>query len=407
MKKILVITMLYPSRESPHFGVFIKREVESMAGLYSQKVIVPIPWRFSHGRDSALPGDRHDRDARNGIEVIYKKYFPLPGAVFLPAKGVWFYLFLVGLIRKIQVDFDFDLIHAHNAYPEGYCGLLIKNEFKKPLIVSCRGNDLNKLPESFVLRPMIRRVLNNADAVITVSKSLARRAVELGTDPDKISLMPKGVDMDVFKPMSKTKARKKLDLPMDKTIVLSVGWLITRKNPFSFTKVLQDCTAAEREKLLFVWVGEGPRRTELEREIKANNLEKHVKLAGRRDPAEIAIWMNAADIFMLVSFSEGMPNVLYEAMACGVPVVASNVDGASEVVNHWENGFLVSPYDYKKMYEYILLLKNDPGLRKNIGSNALRYMKDNNLYWEKNANWLRNKYELIISSDASEANRNE
>ncbi|MFO7878294.1 MAG: glycosyltransferase family 4 protein [Desulfovermiculus sp.] len=393
MKKILVLTMLYPSSENPHFGVFIKREVDSLSGHYLQKVIVPIPWRPFRESGSLYQSGGQQVNPANEAEVIYKEYFPLPGALFLPIKGLWFFLFLIGSIKKLKKNFDFDIIHAHNVYPEGFCAALLKKRFKKPLVVTSRGNDLHKLPNNLFLRPMIKHVLRDADTVITVSKSLARKARELGADPDKISVMPKGVDVDVFHPMSKTDARNKLGLPMEKSIILSVGWLIPRKNPLSFIKVLKSYSDVQRQNLLFVWVGEGPMREEMEGEIGRNELENYVKLVGRREPDEIATWMNAADIFMLVSFSEGMPNVLYEAMACGVPVIASNVDGASEIIEHGQNGILVSPNDHQGIAASISLLSGDGMLRKHYGNNAKRFIKDGSLYWENNAFWITEKYE--------------
>ena len=80
--------------------------------------------------------------------------------------------------------------------------------------------------------------------------------------------------------------------------------------------------------------------------------------------------MNAADVFTLVSFSEGMPNVVYESMACGKAIVASNVDGAAEILEHGKDGFLVSPDDYEKISKYILELARDKRLRDTFGRAA-------------------------------------
>ncbi len=281
MKKILVITMLYPNSENPHFGIFIKREVESLADYFSQKIIVPRAWVPSQGiRSFFMTGVQSDPVQK--IDVLYKSYFPLPGALFQPVKGLWFFLFTVGLIKKLRNEFDFDMIHAHNVYPEGFCASLIKKFFKKPLVITCRGNDLHKLPDNVLLRPMITSALNNADGIITVSRSLSRKAIDLGADPEKISVMPKGVDTRIFKPMPQPDIRKKLNLPVDKTIVLSVGWLISRKNPYSFVNILKSYTDPDRKKFLFVWIGEGPLQSEMENEIYRNNLEEYVKFVGRK-----------------------------------------------------------------------------------------------------------------------------
>ncbi len=400
MKKILVITMLYPNSENPHFGIFIKREVESLADYFSQKIIVPRAWVPSQGiRSFFMTGVQSDPVQK--IDVLYKSYFPLPGALFQPVKGLWFFLFTVGLIKKLRNEFDFDMIHAHNVYPEGFCASLIKKFFKKPLVITCRGNDLHKLPDNVLLRPMITSALNNADGIITVSRSLSRKAIDLGADPEKISVMPKGVDTRIFKPMPQPDIRKKLNLPVDKTIVLSVGWLISRKNPYSFVNILKSYTDPDRKKFLFVWIGEGPLQSEMENEIYRNNLEEYVKFVGRKNPDEVAIWMNAADIFMLVSFSEGMPNVLYEAMACGTPVIASNVDGAAEILKHMKTGILVAPDDYGQMAEMVKKLDEDHVFSQTMGKEGLNFLLDKGLKWENNAKWLREKYEKIFHAEKS------
>ena len=391
--------MLYPSSKSPHFGIFIKREIDSLAEDYGQKVIVPTPWHPSEGIKSLFKSDVEQVDPVQKVEVIYKSYFPLPGALFQSIKGLWFFLFIIGLIKKLRKDFDFDIIHAHNVYPEGFCAFLIKKIFSKPLFISCRGNDLHKLPDNLFLRPMIKSALHSADRIITVSKSLSQKAIDLGADPEKTSVMPKGVDPSVFKPMSKRAARKKLGLPEDKIIVLSVGWLIPRKNPFSFIEILKKYFESERNKYLFTWVGEGPLQSELESEIYKNNLASHIKLAGRKSPEEIATWMNAADIFLLVSFSEGMPNVLYEAMACAVPIITSDVDGASEILDHMKTGVLVLPDDYNQMAKMIRTLAENKPLRLQMGQQGLNYLLEKGLNWENNAVWLKEKYQSVFRAE--------
>jgi glycosyltransferase involved in cell wall biosynthesis len=398
MKKILVITMLYPDSGNPHFGIFIRREVESLADHFSQKIIVPRPWVPSQGIRPFFKTDRQFDRVRN-IEVLYTPYFPLPGALFQPVKGLWFFLFTIGLIKKLRKKFDFDMIHAHNVYPEGFCASLIKKCFKKSLIISCRGNDLHKLPDNVLLRPMIQYALNRADGIITVSKSLSRKAVDLGADPKKISVMPKGVDTHVFKPMSQADTRKTLNLPLDKTIVLSVGWLIPRKNPYSFVNILKSYTPADRNNFLFVWIGEGPLQSEMGNDIRRNHLEDCVLFVGRKNPDEVAAWMNAADIFMLVSFSEGMPNVLYEAMACATPVIASNVDGAAEILQHMKTGILVAPDDYSQMAEMVRRLGDDPLFRDTLGKEGMKFLLGKGLKWENNANWLREKYQKTCQTE--------
>ena len=193
--------MLYPSSDNPAFGVFIQREVASLDRYFVQTVIVPKPWRPSEGITSLIEYDAKRASQTTNVEIIYKAYFPLPGTFFLPFKGVWFFLFLIRMVKRMQINFNFDIIHAHNVYPEGFCAILLKKIFNKPVMVTSRGNDLNNYPRYTILQRMIRYVLRNADGVITVSKSLAQRAIALGADPARVSVMRKGVDMEIFKPM--------------------------------------------------------------------------------------------------------------------------------------------------------------------------------------------------------------
>lgn len=401
--KILVISQMYPSGTTPHFGIFIQREVESLSGYCEQKVVVPRPWipwkKVSYLQDESHKAHKNIHNKSSSIEVLYTTYFPLPGRFFMPIKGLWLFLFNLHKVIRMKKGFDFDIIHAHKAYPEGFCAALFKKVFKKPVVISIRGADINKLPTYAFVRPMVRYALKNADSVIAVSKSLKHRVMALGISEDKVSVMPKGVDMELFKPMDRTEVRKDLDLPREKIIILSVGWLIPRKNPFAFIKAALSIRHEERNKYLFVWVGEGPLKDKMESEIQEKDIESMFLLAGRVDPFEIPLWMNAADIFVLVSFSEGMPNVLYEAMACGSAVIASNVDGAAEIIEDKQNGVLVSPHDYQQINEQIQALAANEALRKKIGQSGRAFMESKKLDWGNNALWLIRKYQQVLLPD--------
>ncbi len=100
-------------------------------------------------------------------------------------------------------------------------------------------------------------------------------------------------------------------------------------------------------------------------------------------------------------FSEGMPNVLYEAMACGTPVIASNVDGAAEILKHMKTGILVAPDDYGQMAEMVKKLDEDHVFSQTMGKEGLNFLLDKGLKWENNAKWLREKYEKIFHAEKS------
>jgi len=389
--KILVISQMFPSSVNPHFGIFIKREVDSLITHCDQNVIVPIPWKpWEKLNKNVL-----DYKGSKRIKINYNLYTPLPGQFFLPVKGIWFFAHIFLYVQKLARNFNFDIIHAHNLFPEGVCAVLLKKIFKKPVVISVRGNDVNKLPKNSLLRKQIQYAINSADHIITVSNSLKKRVRRLGGIDEKVSVMAKGVDMELFKPADQFAARNTLDLPKNKIIILSVGWLIPRKNPTAFIETALAIPKENRDKYLFVMVGEGPLKKDIEDRIQKENLNEYFLLPGRVEPSQIPIWMNAADVFTLVSFSEGMPNVIYESMACGKAIIASDVDGAAEILEHGKDGFLVSPHDYSNITKYLLKLTGSKSTRENFGRLARNKMEEKNLNWETNAMWIFDKYSDI------------
>lgn len=376
---------MYPDTANPSFGIFIQREVESLSGYCDIRVISPRPGWPGNGMASRKDG---------AIEIFYPKYLPLPGPLFNPVKGFWFYLFTKKVIRKIKTSFDFDVIHAHRVYPEGFAAVLLGRMVKKPVVISARGSDINVLSRSFIVRRLIRYAIKHAHAIITVSKELAEKITALG-GKNKVQVMPKGVDAGIFFPMDKQKMRKQLDLPEDKTIVLYVGNLVAIKNPQSLIDAALLIPEEERRKYLFVMVGDGDLKRGITERIKKENLEDCFKLTGRINPEEIPLWMNTADMLLLPSLNEGMPNVLYEAMACGLPVIASRVGGIPEIITDEENGLLIDPKDTLRIKECIIRFSQDKLFAELIALAGKRYINDNRLLWDENSQKITIVYQTL------------
>jgi glycosyltransferase involved in cell wall biosynthesis len=182
--------------------------------------------------------------------------------------------------------------------------------------------------------------LRRADRVVTVSQALKNVAVGLDIGEEKISVIPNGIDTGKFSPIPEGQARKILNLP-DKKVILSVGALIPTKGfdlLIQAVKILIDKHG--RKDLYLVIVGEGPARGNLEKLIAALDLGENVHLAGGVPHKNIHLWYNAADLFCLASHREGWACVLIESLACGTPVVATNVGGAQELVCSDKYGLL-------------------------------------------------------------------
>lgn len=392
MLKVLVLSYMFPDTHNPQLGIFIKREVASLSKRCELKVVSPRPWIFFKEWLGA-----NSESGTSVIDAYYPRYLPLPGHFFNPIKGWWFYIFTKRLISTIKNGFNFDVIHAHRAYPEGFAAILLGKFFKKPVVITVRGSDINLLPKQFLMKRLIRSALQKASVVIAVSKDLKEKVYGLGVDENKIKLMPKGVNLEIFKPRDKQSIRKVLGLPADKTIVLYAGNLVAVKNPLAIVTAALRIPQDILKKCFFVFVGEGELKQALDRKVHYSRLEDYFLLTGAVLPEQIPPWMNAADIFVLPSISEGMPNVLYEAMACGLAVIASDVGGIIDTIEDGKNGLLFPFQDAQALSLDIIKLANDTSLRKELGKNARLYLENARLTWETNASLVESFYKTILT----------
>ncbi len=234
-----------------------------------------------------------------------------------------------------------DVIDAHFVFPDGFAAILLGRALNKPVVVSARGSDITlglKLP---LVNRLIGWTLQHAARVIAVSASLKELMVAHGTDPDKVTVIPNGVDTQLFYPLDQDAARHALGLPADAKIVLTVCSLVELKGVDLLIEAAALVRARYPGACRILVVGKGPERERLQRQIEQAGLGDMVRLVGTVPNRELVNWYNAADLFFLGSSREGWPNVVCEALACGTPVVATNVSGIPEIVDHDGLGLLV------------------------------------------------------------------
>jgi glycosyltransferase involved in cell wall biosynthesis len=303
--------------------------------------------------------------------------------------GLLMFLSVLPAIKKLQKDFDFDLIDAHYVYPDGFAAVLLGQLFKKPVIVSARGSDINLFKEFSHIRRLLRYTLSKADGRIAVCQALGEAIVDLGIPQEEVTVIPNGVDTNKFYPLPKKNVREKLNLPNGK-VLLSVGNLIPRKGFDLLLKALRLLLIEHQEKDLYlVIVGEGPARSDLEHMIASYNLGEHVRLAGDIPHENLCLWYSAADLFCLASSREGWPNVLLESLACGTPVVATAVWGTPEIIRSDKLGFLTERNE-RALAETISL-----ALNKTWQSDALvRYAQEHT--WERVAQSILRLFDSFL-----------
>ena len=340
--RVLIYTTLFPNSVQPLQGNFVLERMRHLTPYVDMSVVAPIPYfpRVSlNDRWFKFATVPHNENFA-GFEVDHPRYVVVP-KLGMATHGVSMF---AGSLRQVAARLrtvDYDLIDAHYVYPDGMAATLLGAALKKPVVISARGTDINVFSRLKTIRPMIRRVLNQADAVIAVAESLKNTMVALGCPDEKITVVENGVDSQKFHPIPRPLARQKLRLPAHRRIMLTVGRLDEAKG----IHILIGAIARLRSRhpdLMLVAVGEGPHRASLEKLIARLGVGDNVMLAGSQPHEQLASWYSAADLFCLASSSEGWPNVILEAMACGLPVIATSVGGIPEIVVSSSVGTLVA-----------------------------------------------------------------
>jgi len=337
--KILSYTTLYPNAADPSFGVFVENRLRHLvsAGGVDLRVVAPVPWfpfrskRF--GRYGVLAG-APSAETRHGISIVHPRYPTIP-RIGMTAAPALLAMATIGIVRRmIRGGFDFDLIDAHYFYPDGVAAAIIGRRLGKPVVITGRGTDLNDIPRYALPRKMIRWAADEAAASITVCQALKDSLVALGIAPDRVHVLRNGVDLKQFRPMDRAVLRREFGI--DGPALASVGYLIPRKG---HEIVIGALPLLPGTTLLIA--GDGPEEAHLKSLAARLGVADRVRFLGRLPHDGLARLYGAVDALVLASSREGWANVLLEAMACGTPVVASNVWGTPEVVAVPEAGVLM------------------------------------------------------------------
>lgn len=389
--KILSISTMYPNAAQPVHATFVRERVRALAKKAEVKVIAPVPYFPGLGTTAKgrLRLSIPHHELQDGIDVYMPRFFSVP-RIFKPFDGISIYYTLKSFLQTRLNNYDFDVIDANLAYPEGYGAVLLGKALGKPVTVTLRGHDINVFNDYPVRRRQIMWTLDHADRVIAVAEALKDGAVRLGADPQKISVVQNGVDLSKFKPLTAAEARIELNLPPDTKIILSVGHILERKGFHHIIKAIDLMRNKGLSNVLLVIVGgpgeEGDYSAKLNELISDNRLEKIVLMPGPRPHEELAKWYSAADIFCLASDKEGRPNVVLEAMACGLPVVATNAWGTPELIPSDEYGLLVDRPDSALLADALAAALNRQWNRQKIVSFAQSWT------WERNSTLMMEEF---------------
>lgn len=340
--RLLTFSTLFPNAARPNHGIFVENRLRHL--LHSHQavstVLAPVPWFPSQSPrfgDWALNARVPLHEVRHGIVIRHPRYPILPKLGMSVAPWLLYQAVLPALRGLLAEGHRFDAIDAHYVYPDGVAATWLGRRFGLPVVITARGTDVNLIPRYRIPRRLIRRAIRDAQALVAVSGALKQALIELGAPDEKVTVLRNGVETDLFHPPADRDAAR-ASLGLKGPTLISIGGLIQRKGHHNTIQAMRQLPGFE-----LLIVGEGPERDRLAALIAEHGVGKRVRLMGPRPHRDLPALYGAADASILASSREGWANVLLESMACGTPVVASNIWGNPEVVGAPEAGVIYEP----------------------------------------------------------------
>jgi glycosyltransferase involved in cell wall biosynthesis len=342
-QKVLIISNMYPSEAAPSFGIFIKNQVTALeaAGLSIDVIAINEP-------------------GRGKLKVIQKYLKWL-------FKGLWC------LLR----GYKYNVIHAHYIFPSGLLALLYKVIWKKKLVVTSHGGDIDKMANKNKFTSWgTRKVLSEADHVIAVGYRLYDDILkDFDVDENKLSLISMGVDRSIFKPLyNEDPLRKKLGIKESEKVLLFVGNFIKDKGVYELFQSFKKLRERDSDITLHI-IGRLTDKELFDELVNQAGETAPIFYHGPLKQSEIADWMNVAEALILPSYIEGFGLVALEAMACETPVVGTRVGGLEYLLAD-ESGVLVEPRDENSLFKGISFILDHPDLKESIKANGLRRVEE-------------------------------
>jgi len=394
-----MLTTGFPRYSGDLFGSFI---LQLARALVEQKLEVAIV--APHAADAARS------EAWEGVQIRRFRYvWPATWQRLAYGGGIPSNI-RVSWISRLQIPFFLicfwwaaigacrrsDLVHCHWTV-SGLVACLAMRLYSRPVILSVRGSDVH-LVTGRALGWLNRRICRCMDVVIAVSEDIAAKLERAGVDRKKIRVVYNGVGSE-FSPRDRQMARRELGLPESRFIVIFVGLLVPVKG---VEFLLEALPLLNDSNVYCVLVGDGVSQSELEAKARDLGIAEQVQFVGRRAASEVPLWISSADVLALPSLSEGRPNVVLEAQACGIPVVATRVGGTPELVRDGQTGLLVEPGSAASMARGLSRLLGDAPFRDSIGRAGRAMVEEGDSTWEASAAKVHDIYrELLPGSEAA------
>ena len=371
--RLLFISNLFPDAREPYRGLDNATVLHHLADRWEIRALAvrpTLPFRGSAHTPREI-------DAVFAPRYVAAPYVPKIGSRVnhrLMARA------LRGPVREVRREFPFDAVLSSWIYPDSCAVARLAAELEFPFVAIAQGSDVHQYLRDPVRRRIIAEALPRAAAIITRSAELARLLAEAGLAPGRLHPVYNGIDFTRFSPAARNTVRAGLGLPPDVPTILFVGNFYAIKNPLLLIEAhAQLCTESALAGCRLVMLGGGPLVEEARALADRLGFGPQVVLAGRQDADAVARYMQAADVLALPSDNEGVPNVILEAFASGLPVVASRVGGIPEVHAGDFLGRLATPRDLGALTDALRDVLTAPPALGPIREHALQFS------WERAA----------------------
>jgi len=326
--RILAITSRFPRPGYETNAIYSLLQLAALKKTHDVRVVVPVPWT-----ERLMVESRKGRSPRelelSGLPIYYPTFW-FPPKILGTHYGSFYLKSMRRTMDRILKEFTPHAVFATWAHPDGWAAVKIARELGVPVLIKVIGSDVLVLGRENRRRSYVAQALQQADGVLAVSHDLAEHVALLGVDPRKIHVVSEGTDTNLFRPGDQASARGRLGLATSGRMLLFVGNLLFSKGA---GLVIEACGLLRDQGVDFTCylVGRGRDDQRLRQLAARLGLDNRVIFAGGCSQDRLADWYQATDVMTLPSYSEGIPNVLREAMCCGKPFVATRVGGIPEI----------------------------------------------------------------------------
>ena len=394
---VLVISQMYPNTANDVSGIFVHEQILALKknGI---NVIVVSPTQWIPFYIGLLPSkwesirDIPAEDQRDSVQVFHPRYLSIPNSILYGTSGYMMYRGIKDKVNEIRKSFEFDIIHAHAAIPNGYAAMLLSRKLNVPYVVTIHGLDFYySIHRNQLLKKQVEAVLRNSSKAIVVSDVLRKIGeqhlpgttplitINNGLNPERVIAQPADIQKQG-----------------EERIVLSVANLKERKG-IQYVILAVERLLKENINLKYLIVGDGPYRPELERLVHELGLAQQIVFVGQQEYHKTMQYMAACDVFVLPSWDEAFGVVYIEAMANAKPVIGCMEQGIEDIVMDSVTGFLVKPRDIDDLVRVLAEILTHPQQGIKVGRRAQKHVLEN-FTWDKNAQEMVRIYKETIKA---------